>query len=337
MPWVPAAIAGGAIIGGALIGSNAAKKQSEAAAAAQRALMERLDAAQLPDIEEQKLNYEMNQYQGQIDPTLEQGINSDPSLMQNIQVDPRLREAQMSALQQLSQYGQTPFTEADSAALRDVRRQASADEHARQSAILQSMAQRGMGGSGAELAARLSSSQASTDRASAEGDRLAQMAQQRALQSISQSGTLGTQVAGQQFDQAAKIANAQDVINQFNTQNQRDVQQRNVGIKNTIDAQTQADKQRIAESNVALRNQQQTNNKNLYQQQFNNQIAKATGQVSAASPYIQSQMQQAGNTAQSWMNMGQGVAKTTLGIAELYKPKDTAKTDTDTSSDVTRV
>ena len=240
------------------------------------------------------------------------------SELNTIAVDPRLKEAQMNALQTLSQLGQTAFTDTEKAELNQMRREVAGQEQARQNAILQSLASRGMLGGGQELAQRLSSSQASADRASQQTDALAAMAQQRMLQSIAQAGGLASNMNQQEFEQQARVKAAQDAINAFNTQNSRDVQMRNVGARNVAKANEVAERQRIAEANVGIQNQQQQYNKELLQQKFNNEFMKATGASNILGNQANQMMKNAANTGQSYMNIGSGVGKLVGGIAGLF-------------------
>ena len=143
-----------------------------------------------PAIAAQKLDLEGIEYLGGYDPVLEQEIGQDPSAFDDMVTDPRLAEAQQQALETLSEMGEAGLTDMEKAQLGAIRRETAGGEQSRQQAILASLAARGMGGSGAELAASLSSSQAASERAARESENLAAMTQQRALQAISQGGSL---------------------------------------------------------------------------------------------------------------------------------------------------
>lgn len=320
------AIAGAGSLGGAIMGSSAAKKQTAAAADLYRQQMARLDALQIPDIEKQKIALQSLSYLGSFTPEQEQAIIQQASELNNISLDPRLKTAQMNALQTLSQMGQTPFDATEKAEINKMRREISGQEQARQNSILQSLAQRGMLGSGQELAQRLSSSQGSADRASQESDALMAMAQKRMLDAIAQSGNLATSISDQDFNQQAEINKAQDVINQFNTQNRRDVQMRNIGAKNVAGATSQEEKQRIAEANIDLRNKEQIYNKELLQQKFENEYRKAGGQATALGSQANNLLAGAANAGESWMNIGSGAGKLGAGLAGLYSQKSTPST-----------
>src|SRR5690606_10901263 len=123
-----------------------------------------------------------------------------------------------------------------------------------------------MGGSGMELAARLQSAQSSADRQSQESDRLMQIAQQRALDAMSQAGNLATGMRSQSFGEQSDIARARDLINQFNVQNQQNVHQRNVANTNQANLRNLQERQRLSEAGTAIKNAQQQYNKELQQQ-----------------------------------------------------------------------
>lgn len=314
---LPAAITGASvaapILGGILGGQKAKPIYGQADALNQQAYQQLANVG-LPDIEQQRVQYTPYEYLGGYDPLLQQAIEQQQSGMLDIQTDPRLAQAQMQALETLTQLGQTPFTSIERAQLNNLRREASGLEQARQEQILQSLASRGMLGSGSELAARLSSSQSATERQSAEADRLASMAQQRALQAIAGAGSLGGNIRSQQFGEEEAKAQAQDAINRFNIANRRDIEGANVDVRNKALQEATAARQRIAEQNVATRNLQEEKNKALYQQQFDNAIRRATGQATALGNQAQAKSDQAAATAAGYSQMGTGAGS---GLASL--------------------
>lgn len=268
-----------------------------------------LQGVELPDIEKQKLSLDQYQYLGDYAPLLEQLQQAGPSAMGDVAVDPRLKQQQMDALSQLAGLSQTGLSQADLAALEQTRRAAAAESQAKQGQILQEMAQRGQGGSGAELIARLKSAQSGADRQSAEGLQIARDAQARALQALSQGAGLAGSVRGQEFGEQSDIARARDVVNQFNTQNAQNVQQRNVGGQNQAQAANIQARQELSNQNVGLQNQQQQANKGLLQQQFQNAIQKAGGIAQNYGQQAGLAQQQAANTGTMWANIIGGGAK----------------------------
>lgn len=155
------------------------------------------------------------------------------SEMGKIAEDPRLRDAQMRSLSKLEEIGgQGGLLAADKALLAKTQRDAASQDRGRREAIVQNAAAKGMGGTGTNLLAQLDSSQAATDRSAQAGLDIAGMAQDRALNAILQAGTLGGQIRGQEFDQNARKAQAQDAINQFNTGQYNNMSQYNTSTKN---------------------------------------------------------------------------------------------------------
>jgi len=142
---------------------------------------------------------------------------SDPSALAGVSTDPELRQAQMSALDQLAREGKAGGLSIESrAALREAEGETSARERGSREAILQDMARRGMSGSGNELAAALTNQQGAAERNSAAGTRAAADARARALQAMTQSGQLAGAVRGQDFGETTTRAGAVDDRNRFN-------------------------------------------------------------------------------------------------------------------------
>lgn len=87
---------------------------------------------------------------------------------------------------------------------------------ARNNAITQNMAARGLGGSGLQTALKASAEQAGANSASEAGTMAQDQANARALTSIENLGTLGGQINEQAFNRGA----AQDALNMFNSSGQ---------------------------------------------------------------------------------------------------------------------
>lgn len=96
---------------------------------------------------------------------------------------------------------------------------------ARNNAISQNMASRGLGGSGIQTALKASAEQGGANAASEAGTMAQGQANTRALDSISQLGSLGGSINEQAFNRAA----AQDALNMFNTSGQTQATQYNMG------------------------------------------------------------------------------------------------------------
>lgn len=94
---------------------------------------------------------------------------------------------------------------------------------ARNNAISQNMASRGLGGSGLQTALKASAEQGGANAASAAGTMAQDQANARALDSISNLGMLGGQINEQAFNRGA----AQDALNMFNSSGQTQATQFN--------------------------------------------------------------------------------------------------------------
>jgi len=194
-------------IDGTTANNNAADDRKKVDAAQQQALagFQGLEAPTIATAGSPANGFDMGYYT-----TADSGMN-------NVKVDPALRQAQMNALQNLENIGNSNgLTDADRALIASTDRDAAMQDKSRRDAILQNNAARGMAGSGNELLAQLASSQAATDRSNQNGLTVAGQAQQRALAALEQAGTLGGQMEGQDWQEQADKAKAQDQINQFN-------------------------------------------------------------------------------------------------------------------------
>lgn len=298
---VAAPLVSGAIGAIAGAGQNGQADSDRAAA-----LQQYLDV-NVPDVQQQQVILQQLKSQGQLTPQMESALQQGPSALQGVSVDPRLRQAQMSALSSLQGLGSTGLNATDREALFGVQNAQAQQNQAQQASILQNMAQRGALGSGEELAARLSASQAGQANAQQQGLGVAAQAQARALQAIQQSGQLGGQMENQQFGEDAQKAAATDAINRFNTQNSQQVQGTNVNASNQAQAANLANAQRIADTNTGLANQQSLYNSQLYQQQYQNQLQKAAGAAGQYNNSANAANQNAARTGQTAANIGSGV------------------------------
>lgn len=271
----------GSLIGG-IIGGGEQSSDDAQAAAVQQQVLQNLQNIKVPTIEEQQLQLALEQNSGQLSPQQEGTEQIQGNALSNITNNPQLLAAQMGALQSLQQQGTQGISASDKAALQQVTNQQEQTANSQNQGTLQQFAQRGQGGSGANLAAELANNQNSANNANQRGLTIAGQAQQNALQATAGAGNLGQSMEAQQYGQAANAASAQNAINQFNTQNSQAVLGTNTQAANQAQAYNLNNAQTIANQNVGLQNQQQQYNKGLYQQQFQDELSKATGAVGAA-------------------------------------------------------
>jgi hypothetical protein len=265
-----------------ILGGGAGKSEMKEANALMRDNIAKLEAVGVPTIEAQKIALQSPEL---VDMLVAEQMG--PSAYEQVTVDPRLKQAQLGALEEITQLGQTGLGAADRAAFNDLRRQAAGAAEAQQASTLQEMASRGMADSGANLIAQLSAGQSQADRMSQEGDRLAAQAANARRDALGQQANMSSQIRSQDTAQQQALAESRNAINQFNTQNRQNVAGTNL-----------ANRQNIANQATATRNQQEMYNKGLQQQDFQNRMAKATGVVS-----------QQGNLAGQIAQQGQAAAQ----------------------------
>jgi hypothetical protein len=304
-------------VGGALIGDRRAKKQQAAANAARAQALAQFADIETPEVEDHELFYEMLQSAGDLTPQQEAYVGDVVSELENL--DPRLRQAQMQALSQIAGVAEEGgLTPADMAMQRELAREVESAAQARDAAILQDMAQRGVAGSGMELAARLRGAQGATERMASEDDKLLAQALNRQMQASQQAANMAGNVRGADVGEAQ----AMDAIRRFNLMNQQNLQGRNVDRGNQAQQFNLTNRQRIADQNVAMRNQQQEANKALLQQQFSNQLALAQGRAGQHSQAAGAADVRAGQQASMWAGVGQGLGEIAMGT---FGNKDKSK------------
>jgi hypothetical protein len=299
MPWlalaIPAAISAGTSIAGMI-------QQAKANGAAQDDIdkaVQNFIAISVPDPEQQKIELQKYQSTGDLSPQLESAIKQDPSSYEKIVKNQQYGSAQDKALSQLQSLGENGgLSLSDKANIQSQTIANASKDKGNRDAITDEMARRGQSGSGLALQAQLSGAQSA-------GDRDAQMrlqtlgtAQDRALQSIQGAGSLATQLQGQDYQRQADLASANDKINQFNTTNAQNVQQRNAAANNAAATYNLDKSQNLSNANTQLSNQEQTYNKGLTQQNYEDQLQKA-GAISNASTGQATNLEKNGATTAS--------------------------------------
>jgi len=304
------------ILGG-LIGNQQASGERSQQEDILKQLYTKYADLQIPEIEKQRLALEDFKSAGNYTPEQE-AINqlSTEDAMQKIQVDPRLAQNTMSQLDMLNKIAKSGFTPEELAMQNQSERKADADNTARLKQILQQADQRGMGSSGATLAAQLQSSQSAANRQAEDTQSIAAQAYNRMLQAANQSGELSSQLQNTQFNQGAQIAQALNNRELMNFNQANTIQNRNVDRSNQAQMANLQNQQNILNQNVGLHNTQQQYNKELQQQQFNNQMAKLSG-VNATGQNLAAQHgANAKGIAESFGNIGAGAGKGFAAFAQ---------------------
>lgn len=278
---------------GALLGFG--KSDQKKANASMDQALAALAGIGIPTVEAQRIILEQPELVGQLIPELEGFAEQlGDSAMKDVEAPGALKTAQMDALNSfISQAEAGGMTPQDEAELNNIMREAAGVGQSRDSGIMQNMAERGMGGGGMELATRLKSSQDAMQNAAVQGQQRAAMAfeaKQNALTNIANlSGSMRTQDVGEQTNKAQ----AADLINQFNLNQRAGVKGRDVERKNVAQAANLANKQEVSNAATNTRNMQEQYNKELYQQNFQNQVQKAGGVAGALQARSQNYLSQA--------------------------------------------
>lgn len=275
---IPAALAvGGAMAAGGLFGRKGGDS------GAQKFLQMAYDEfgrLRPPTVEEMKYQLQSLVQQGVLTPEDAQVVMTNPTAYLDIEEDPSIRKAQLGSLAKLQGIVDAEGMDAQSKAdVADIIRSLDTANKGSREAIIQNAAQRGVGGSGLELANRLTAGQEASSNASQQGLDAAAAAEQRALEAIMNTGQLSTNIRGQDYTKASDKAAAIDAINKFNTQNKQAVTLTNTAARNNAAATNLAAKQRIADANVLQTNEKAKYDAGLKQQEFENQAKIAAGKT----------------------------------------------------------
>jgi hypothetical protein len=312
----------GGIIGGAgsllggLFGASAQDRATEQQMRMMQQMKAELDAIPLPELKAAKL--EEYKQTGLLTPQMEQVINAGPSALEDITVDPRLRNAQYKALDELSNISDAGYTVEEQAAMQKILDQVNAQEQGQRGALMQNMQSRGLSGSGIELANNLSNIQGGSDRAAEQGLNVAANAQARKMAALGQLANLGAGMEKTQWGEQSDVANAKDLINKFNIQNQIGTQQRNVASGNAAQQYNLGNAQQLSNANTDIRNTMAQQPNALAQQKYNNQIAKYGQQAGVNQGISNLYGQQGQNQASAALGIGRGIGTAANAIGSYY-------------------
>lgn len=315
----------GTIVGGA-IGSKKAKGFQNEEAQYLRDALSAIQQIEVPEIADQQLNYILPELVGELTPEMLQALEQQGTALENIEIDPRLKDAQMSALDYYSQVGEMGLTPAERSARNEIVRSQANQANADRATALQNAAQRGIAGSGVELAAQLAGAQNASQRADSASDQLIAEAFNRSLQAQGSKADLAGTMRTQEYGQASDLARAKDLINQYNTQQQVDTQTANVAARNAAAKQNLNERQRIADQTVNSKNNQQVANKDLIQQKFSNEMLKGNAMQNSMNNLSKSAGVKAANIATKYTNIGAGLGQgVDQGVSMLMKSDSTQK------------
>lgn len=258
----------------------------------QNALNE-INAVNLPDIEKMKVKLGQLVQMGLITPEQYQAALQDRNAYDQIANNPLYAAAQENALAQLQRVGEEGgLTAVDDAQLQDIKDEQNATARGRNEAVMQNLRERGVAGGGLELQAKLANEQDAADRASREGLDVAALAQQRALQAMMGAGEMASNMEQNDWQQQAAHAESQNAIDAANAQMTNQARQFNVTNNNAAQAANLGEKQRISDTNVGTGNEEKVYNSQLHQQQFENEMGKASAKAGIYNQWGNSEAQE---------------------------------------------
>lgn len=294
---------------GGIIGSVASSGDRQKAEDARTAALQALVQTGIPSYQAEQIVMQNPQLVGQYQTQQEGAENLGNTQMANIHTDPRLALAQSQALDQMAKLGQTAFTPEEQAQMNQMQRQTSGAAQARNASILQNMQQRGVGGSGMELAAKLASNQGADQQQAQASENMSAQAHARALQAMQGAGQMGGQMQAQQFGQQSQQAQAADAIARFNAMNRQNVDTRNTAATNQQNLRQADLAQQMENQRASNANYQNQYNSKLLQQQYEDTMQRAGALNNAYNSNAAGYAQQAQATAQQWANMGGGAGQ----------------------------
>lgn len=263
-----------------VLGGSAGKDDMKKSLGLSKEAIAQLKNLSVPTVAEQEVELVNPELAGLLD-----AQQIDGSALANISSDPRLKQAQLRALEELSGLASQGLGAEDRAAYNQLQRESAAQAQAQADQVLQNAAARGTLDSGSTLMAQLMAGQQAANRSQQGGEQLAAQAAQARRAALGQYADMSSNMANTDFAQKAQVANAKDTINQFNAQQRTGAQQFNL-----------QNQQNINNQKASNANQQQMYNKGLIQQQYQNNLQKATG-VAGQQQNLASQYGQQGQAA----------------------------------------
>ncbi len=170
-------------------------------------------------------------------------VAQEASWMADIKTDPRFSDAELASLTQLETMADEGLTATDRADMSRIEGSANRNLQGQMGAINQQMQARGISGSGLDMVSQQNAAQAMAEKQAMQDLEVAAQGQQRRESATFDLGRLGSQLGAQDFDRQARQAQAQDVINRFNTSN-----------TNQANVRDQQRQQGLSDRNVTGRN-----------------------------------------------------------------------------------
>ena len=302
-PW--GALAGG--VAGGLLGGFSGGDESDGMGVLKDAVA-MFGAIGIPETEAMEIMLETPEIVGELVPILEKEYPELASKFEEIAISAPVIANQAKALDMLSDRADMGLTPEDEAELNMIRREALGSGEAANQRVLQNMAERGILGSGQELAMRQAANQQASQNMAEMGDRQAAMSFQNRMNAINSLANQASSQRKQEFGEQADVARARDLFNQYNRNAAMNTQQRNVNRQNEAMASNLSTKQAQENLRAQLANQQEIYNKELIQREFDNRLRRAAGATGQMQNVANAEMNRAANRSASQGQMIGGAA-----------------------------
>lgn len=276
--------------------------------------------ANVPTVASETVNaLPMQSVQGTVDPAAIQVASQAPTAYNNIALDPATRAAQMAALSQYTDIANGGGLDAESKlALQQTIDAANNQSRGDQGAIMRSAQAEGQGGGDFALTQRALATQGASNTAATQGLQTAAMAEANREAALNAMSNIGGGINASDYAQAANKAASTNAINATNTAATNTANTGNVANAiNTGEFNTNT-AQGVNAANTAAGQNKVYYNANLPQQQFNNEINKASGIAGVSG--AQANAAQAATNANNQMTGALLGAAGTIGGAAIGGP-----------------
>jgi hypothetical protein len=257
---------------GAVKGAESERQGRKAADRRLRKMAEDINAIPLPQLKD--LALKDPSWLGDIAPLLPKEKFEALGLPEEITTDPRFRQAQMDTLSTLETISKEGMTDQDKLNLEAIRQRSDRGAAASRKAAMQSMAERGMGGAGAELAQALQAEQATAQQRGMEGLQIAADKRNAALNAMMQRGNMATSMRGQEFGEKESNRQARMLREDFNKRMAQDVQARNIGAERAALYRDIEGRQAMENAEADRRNQEERYNIDKDERRFKYDMEK---------------------------------------------------------------
>lgn len=253
-------------------------------------------------------NLPMETVQGTVNPDNIQVAEQAPSAYNNIALDPATRAAQMAALGQYTDIANAGGLDANAKlTIQQAIDAANTQSKGAQDAIMRSAQAEGQGGGDFALTQRALAAQGASNNAATTGMQAAAEAEANREAALNNMVNIGGGINAADYAQAANKAASENTINATNATVKNAANTGNVANKIQTGEFNTGNAQNVNAANTGAGQNQAYYNANLPQQQFNNELNKASGIAGVSG--------QQANAAQSAQNANLGFTGSLLGTA----------------------